>query len=256
MFFFLLLWTTAHCLSPQMRSSNYIKFVTRCCWASLSYCINIDARPEISQCIYSLTTPDCLVDWNMGSGLFKGLVGFAPDVENNITVSRSYIKNYWCFFYEAVGIWRMLKPNCKSLWCPFACCLSQSDWRWYSCDLIVILWIISFSVPQSSSHSCCAAPTKLSIPVMSYKICLSLMFSVSLTRKHKLQLLKYKNELNTQMILIEHTHILTVHTNVRQNLPFLADLTIFKLCVCTVHCAECMSQPRGVHREQRLWRIG
>ena len=33
------------CLRLQMSSSNYIKFVTRCCWASLTYCINIDVQP-------------------------------------------------------------------------------------------------------------------------------------------------------------------------------------------------------------------
>lgn len=103
-----------------MRSSNYIKFVTRYCWASLSYCINIDARPEISQCIYFLTTLGCLVGWNMGSGLFKGLARFAPNVQKNITVFTSYIKNYWG------GLWSMLEPNWKSLWCCFTCWLSDS----------------------------------------------------------------------------------------------------------------------------------
>lgn len=146
-----------------MRSSNYIKFVTRCCWASLSYCINIDARPEISQCIYFLTTPDCLVAWNMVWGGWLDLHQMQKRTEQ---FTQVVFKTWWVIFVQHVGT--------KLLVCGVRLEMIQ---LWLDCH--PVNHFIQYS-PKLQSLLLCSS-TKLSIPVMSCRICLSLIFSVSLT---------------------------------------------------------------------------
>ena len=141
------------CCSLQMRSSNYIKFVTRCCWASPGYCINIDAGPEISQCIYSLTTPDCLLDRNMGAGsrweLLSGERSTAVHIPKRLRSTR------WLFCECLFVASRAVRP---------------SDWRWYQ------LWLDCHPMKRfhSQLQSC---PLCGCIPVTSCTVATFLLLS-------------------------------------------------------------------------------
>lgn len=147
-FFLFLLLPCFSCFSLQMRSSNYIKFVTRCYWASPGYCINIDAMPEISQYIYSLTTLDCLLEWNMGAGLFSR--------EAELNAEVTFPKETW------------QKSSSESVFSPCIFVMEtrrESDWRWYSSELSPCeSFNLIFTENSRKSWSDCS--TKCPIPVI------------------------------------------------------------------------------------------
>lgn len=99
--------------SANEEPRNYIKFVTRRCWAPLGYCINIDAQPGISQCIYLLTTPDCLLARNMCAGLLNESLKLQEIGERWRILRAKSVGKGAQVGSEAVSVWILV---CRTLW--------------------------------------------------------------------------------------------------------------------------------------------
>ena len=121
------------CLRLQMSSSNYIKFVTRCCWASLTYCINIDVQPWNEQ-MHLLTN----YSWLPAVAEKKKKKHGRRGAGENLCTS-------WIHKKKQLGGFQ-------------SCCFGCRVWpeTIQLCASILILWIIS-STPQSSRQSCSVA---------------------------------------------------------------------------------------------------